>query len=449
MRWLFLLTLSLPSFALTEKDVTDSVLNHFPLVEQAIMKYEAARGEETAAEGQFDHKLTFRSRNRIEDKYDNSYLETSIERLTPYKGIGLIVGHRQGRGTFPAYDGKYETSGAGELFAGLSIPVLRNFSTDDARASLEIAKIEKDQAKADLNIKRNVYVHKGLSLYYKWLLEKQKLKVKRGLLKLAEDRTKMIEERFKAGAIERLKITDNERSINKRRDEVLKSEIDEARARTELSLYVRDNDGTPRMLMLDIYLEETWINKPNPAQPHLSSVPQLKILELERKKLQVVEALYRQGKLPGLNLEVLGARELSGNAAYDPQSFQLGVKFDYPLENRKAEGKTVAQEYKVKALDRQQNFVQTELQRFFEFSLQAMSDSKKRWQVITKEFESTLLMAQAEKKRWEQGASDLFIVNLREEDVADADIKRWSALYDFLQFSLDARLYTATLAPEV
>lgn len=54
-------------------------------------------------------------------------------------------------------------------------------------------------------------------------------------------------------------------------------------------------------------------------------------------------------------------------------------------------------------------------------------------------------MAEAEKSRWMQGASDLFIVNLREQDVADVDIRRWSALYDYHQYLLDAKLFSASL----
>jgi hypothetical protein len=55
------------------------------------------------------------------------------------------------------------------------------------------------------------------------------------------------------------------------------------------------------------------------------------------------------------------------------------------------------------------------------------------------------MMANAEKKRWLQGAADLFIVNLREQDTADADVRRWTTLYDYFQSILDAKLYSATL----
>ena len=57
-------------------------------------------------------------------------------------------------------------------------------------------------------------------------------------------------------------------------------------------------------------------------------------------------------------------------------------------------------------------------------------------------------MAEAEKNRWSQGAFDLFVVNLREQDVADVDIRRWTALYDYHQYHLDARLFSGKILDE-
>jgi hypothetical protein len=166
---------------------------------------------------------------------------------------------------------------------------------------------------------------------------------------------------------------------------------------------------------------------------------ELKIRELEKK-------LWSQSQLPGLNLEVIGAKELSSNQPYDPNNLQVGVKFDFPLENRKAEGKTTASEYKWKALERQRTYAEQELRRLFNFSMEAIRLSKKRWEFTSGEFEKTTNLAKAERTRWNQGASDLYIVNLREQDAAEADIKRWKIWLKYHQFLLDSRLYSGTIA---
>lgn len=455
MRLFVLLLLLLRPFAavaLTEKQVINSVLRHYPLIQEAELKAESAYGEQTAAEGAFDNKLVFKSRNRIEDRYHNQYFETTLERQTAVGGTSLVAGHRQGRGNFPSYDGKYKTSGAGELFAGLSIPILRNFGTDEFRTNLRLRQIEQKQAGEQLRLKKLISVHKALSVYYKWVLESQKLKINRSIFELAKLRHSMIEKKFRAGDIERMKVTDNLRAIDKRNGEVVKNEIDLNRLRTELSLYVRDAEGNPQSLTEETTAEVILQTPETSLAPEVLSAtnPQLEILKLEKEKLSAELGFFEQSKKPGLNFELMGARELSPNAAYDPESLQLGVKFDLPLENRKAEGKSVSFMYKVKALEKQKILLEQELAQQISFFISASSRSRERWDITTREFENTKKMAEAEKSKWSQGASDLFIVNLREQDVSDVDIRRWTALYDYHQYLLDAKLFSAgfQLTPE-
>ncbi len=371
------------------------------------------------------------------------YFETTIERTTPINGLGLVVGHRQGLGHFPAYDGKYHTSSAGEVFAGLTLPLLRNFSIDENRSDLFIKRIDTEIAKEKVILKKNIYLHKSLSLYYKLLLENKKITIRKGILELAEKRQEMLEKRHQAGDLERIKLVDNKRSIFKRRDELLKTEIDYNRIKTEFGLYVRDKDGVP-LAQFDLAEFQPRGNLTSIQKNDIENVPQLKILNYELEKLNIQKKLYDQSRLPGLNMELLGAKEMSGNLPYDPESLQLGFKFDFPLENRKAEGKSVAAIYKAKAFERQRTFTRQELNRFYQITLQSIDIGIQRWEVTNREYETTLVMAEAEKKKWVQGAADLFIVNLREQDTADADVRRWTTLYEYFQLSLDAQLYSST-----
>lgn len=439
MIFVFLTFFSSLGFCLTEADVRKSVLENFPLIEAAVLKSKAADGDVLAADGSFDHKLTFKSRNLNEDKYENGFFETALERMTPFRGVSLVAGHRQGLGKFAPYDGKYQTSGAGEIFAGLSVPLLRNSGTDELRTGLALAQLEKQQADEDLRLKKNVYLHKALSLFIKWQLESQKLAIRKGILALAEDRTQMLEKRLKAGDLEAIKLTDNVRSIRKRQDEIMKSEIEVSRFRTELSLYLPGADLSAIAPPLD---PEMKVESKAPSS-FLESVPQVRIAELEVKKMQISEELFKQERLPGLAVDVLGSRELSANHPNGPENLTVGVKFDYPLENRKARGKTVAFSYKAQAAEKQNQYIRRELSRFHEFSVESAMTSLKRWQTVSEEFENTVRMATAEKTKWTQGSSDLFLVNIREQDVADADIRRWTSLYEVKQFELDAKLFSA------
>lgn len=437
-----LLILGLSARAMTPEELRQRVIENFPLIEEAHEKVRAAEAGVTAAEGAFDHKLKFKSRNRIEDKYDNDYFQTTIERDTGVRGLSLLAGHRQGSGNFPQYDGKYDTSAAGEIFAGISLPLLRDSKTDEGRTNLAVSRILKEQSREELRLKQNIYVHKALSLYYKWLAEERVLRINEEVLVLAVRREEMLQQKLRRGDIEKMKLVDNERSIEKRRAEIQKSKTKLLRIEAELGLFTEE---LPVRAKISDDQQQSLRSPAFPESLVLSELPQMKLLRLEREKGKLLEELYAQSRLPGLGVDVLGARELSGRAPYDPDRLQVGVRFDFPLENRKARGKTVAQAYKLKALEKRAQYTERELELNYRNTLEVMKVTYERFKTTTSEAEKTRAMARAEETRFRAGGSDLFIVNLRELDVADAEIRRWSTWYEFQQAILDAKLYRAEI----
>jgi outer membrane protein, heavy metal efflux system len=428
------------SHAYTPEEVTQLVLDRFPLIEEADRKARAQEAMELSAKGSFDHKLKAKTLKRIEDKYDNDFFQVELQRQTGLGGLALVAGLRQGTGVFPAYDGKLETSSAGEIFAGLTLPLLQGFKTDEARSNLGIAKLESEQAKEELRLKKNMYVHKALSLYYKWLLTRKIVGVQESILKLAETREEMVGRRHRQGDVEGIKKTDAERSVLKRRSEVLKTKAKQRLLEAELRLYL------PELPENDILPETPWPQKSKGALL-LSELPQLKILNLERQKIEIRRRLAENQKLPELSVSLLGSKELSRDVPYDPEVLQVAVGFSFPLENRKARGKSVAEEYKKGALEKRLEFGSQD----YSFSYEALKDSYKillqSWTNLKSEAKSTDTMARGERAKWRQGGSDLYFVNLREEDVADVEIKKWSTIVELAQTDLDLRLLEVNLVP--
>ena len=435
-------------WALSEKEIIKSVLDHYPLIEESAYKAEAAEADVTAAKGAFDHKLMVKSRLWRQRPYNNEYLETYLERQTPFLGAKIVAGHRQGAGDFNFYDLKKDTSSAGQIFAGITMPLLRNLSTDAYRTNLEITRIQKDQADQQLKLKKLVYVHKALSLYYKWVLQSKRVEISEQILDLAKTRQNMLEKKFKAGDTDKLKVTDNLRQINKRQSELIENDIELLKLATELSLYVRDDEGKPVLVKRKLDAEQTLLSPLIQKAQSNQTNPQLKILSFEQKITDAQYKLNNQGRLPGLNVGVTGGRELSNRPGYGEHILEVGINFDFPLENRKADGKSVSYYYKQKAVEKELLYMQQQLIQQFNFSRDASDNSHRRWEVSNKEYENTKKVADGERKKWTLGATDLFVVNLREQDQADVDQRRWKALYEYHQYNLDASLFSASLPIE-
>ena len=123
----------------------------------------------------------------------------------------------------------------------------------------------------------------------------------------------------------------------------------------------------------------------------------------------------------------------------------MGLRFDFPLENRKPRGKSVAQVYKVKALDKRIEYTLKELEANYNNAVTVVGINLKRFTITSDEAEKSMTMARAEQTRFRMGGSELFTVLLRELDVADAEIRKWTTWYDFHQAVLDAKLFQGTI----
>jgi len=395
----------------------------------------------TSSTGAFDTKLKVKHRNHIEEKFDNEFTEVTLEKLTPWSGIELFAGHRRGTGFFAPYEGKFNTSRAGEAFAGLSFPLLRDRKLDQDRLQLKASQIDSQVSENELLIKKNFYIYKGLSLYQKWRFTYQKIQTLKDLLKIAIERQVMLEKRFKAGDLEKIKLKDNLRSQNKREEELLKAEMDFKKHSIELSLYFRDKNGVP--VETSGYTPSGQSEVKSPSLMVISNLPQMKIIDLEIEINRQNKAFGENLKLPVLNVSGQVARELSSDYPFDPEKVYLSINFELPLENRKGEGKTVASVYKGMALEKKKQWIADELKARYEQTKELHELAQKRASVMTEEHSNASAVAVAERKRWSSGDSDLFVVAIREQEAADVEVKLWGAKYDLEQYSLDLDLYSA------
>ncbi len=151
--------------------------------------------------------------------------------------------------------------------------------------------------------------------------------------------------------------------------------------------------------------------------------------------------------LPSLNVEASTTRDIGGDDSYDRHRLQIGVSFEYPLENHKGRGKRQAARASLVAAEQQRRFIRNELVNTLKRAESQIHIATERAKVLGRELDNARVLAEAERRRWSHGDSDLYIVNLREQDVADAEAKLWTAYYEYEQLQLDARLVLASFVP--
>ena len=408
--------------ALKFEDVQGIVASRMPLIMEAMEKKRAAEGVLEAQEGSFDHKIKFKSMNQVEDKYDNQVFETKLERQTPWMGSRMFVGHRQGNGVFAAYDGKYETSSLGELFAGVDVPLLRDRAIDEFRLNRLKSSIQVQKAEADVQQKRLDVLFKAAQVFWKWTMAGQKLRILESWVKQAEDRQQFLEKKVRAGDTSQIKLTDNRRTLLKRQADVVKVRRDFEMASAELALYI---NRTPSLseVKTEIKLSEDKI-----GLPQLSirdQLPPFKLVKLEEEILAQEREFAISQQLPDLRLSVEGARDVGvqSQAPGGQDQLRVGVMLEIPLENRKGKGKRGEIAGKKAALNYRREWLEREWEARIKQNAQALTTTRQQLELQQSEVSDTSKMARAELTRFNQGDSDIFFVNIREQDEAEAQVR--------------------------
>ena len=429
---------------LTPAALKTAVLQNFPLVEEAALKAQAAEGNLVASRGAFDTKLKLKGDDRFGEKYSYLATEALLEKQLPVSGLRVFGGHYRARGQVPEYTGKYQTSASGEVVAGLELPLLRNRSTDEARTELLAAQGGLDIAEQELVLKKNLYLYKAMSAYEKWRYAHTKKIIRTTLLTVAEERGKMLKKKVAAGDVEQLRVVDNERSINKRQEELLGADLELNVASSSLGVYYLVG-GAPADLQASFPMPYGDLPEPG-SLAELKKVPQLNIIERQLDVTRQREGLARNQRLPALNLQVSGHRDLDPAPGLEPKRLQIGLVLEIPFENRKGVGKETAERSKALALEQEKLQTQNELKATLAQAEASLRTAFERSKVLKNELTNAQKVVSAERTRWLHGDSDLFVVALREQDLADVQIKLWGAHYDYQQAALDLGLITSTLA---
>lgn len=438
-----LLILPLSSIASVQwSDIENNVLNNLPKLLSSQQKILAQQGTLKAAEGEFDHKIKAKTVNQFENTYDNQFHEIELSRQTKMLGSRLFVGQRQGTGFFPGYDEKYKTSSQGEVYAGLNLPILRNLLTDEFRTNLEIEKLELQIRKEQWRLDAIDLLQKSFETYLKWITVSEKLKIYQKLAEVAEMRQSFFEKKLKAGDVEAIKLTDNQRSLSKRKAELIKIEQEWEVVRRELANFYPQAvnisiDKTPSIKNFIFEVEDKLVR---------DSLPQFKIINYELSQIKQKVDYYHSQSLPEINLMLEGSRDI-GRSQFvkDPDQLRVGLQIEIPFENNKAEGGVAEQRSKYKATEYQFDW----LIRLWQTQMNQIEVSINKLRSLTSQVEievnSSEKMSEAERQKLAEGDGDLFVVNIREQDEAESKVKLYNTLkeynyYKFLKFSYSGQL---------
>ncbi len=414
----------------------------------------AQEGAQQQAQGAFDWELNGKTTNRVSGYYDGKYLDSQVTRRLSESGTRVYGGYRLSDGDFPIYEDENITRDAGEFNAGIVQSLWRDRILDKDRAAFADAKLALAQEKSVQLLTQMGVQHSAMSAYLDWLMAGKAMQVAESLVKIAEKRQSAFSRRVEKGDIAAIYLTENQQYILKRKADLTEAERIFRNAGVKLSLFWRDAKGNPQPLTSrDLPKDFPDFNTPEMAQmtQEIEQArllrPEVKMLALgqEREKLKL--QLGENRILPKVDFVAEGGRDIGdGFANRAGTEAKIGFNVSIPLQQNIGLGQMAEARAKLKQIEQKQRLLGDKIAA----EIRAVAndfDAAKQYRSLTEqEVAAARKMEAAERQRFDDGLSDFFVINMREERTASARLSNLAANTKFWKAVAD--YYLATLKPE-
>lgn len=412
---------------------------HFPRILQSLAARRAASGYSLEAQGSFDLVFGAEGFGRVSGFYDGAAVEGSAkQRLRPL-GASVYAGYRLSDGDFPVYEDINYTNSGGAFKVGVLFSLLRDRTIDEQRFRETDARLNLRQAELDVLLTKIGVQERALIAYWDWVAKGQQLRVYEELLRIATDRQDGLEEQVRRGARAQIFLTENLQNITRRQTLVTSANRDLTIAANVLSLYFRDENGQPVIVGEERLPPGLPINEvyrvgtppPVPVSEALERRPELAMLRaaIDRERNRI--ALAENDLKPRLDLafevqEGLGSIA-EGGPSRDSTDTIVGFTFSVPLQQRAGRGRVMRSRAELDAKEQEQQFREEQIELEIRNLLVDLNVSRELLLLAAQEVQQSEIMRTSELRRFQSGASDFFLLNIREETAANARIKLFQA----------------------
>jgi outer membrane protein TolC len=420
-------------------EVLASSQQHFPLILQSLAAQRVAEAKTLEAQGAFDLVFSADGFSRVGGFYDGTAINGIAKQNLRPLGASIYAGYKLSEGTFPIYEDINFTNNGGAVKVGMLFSLLRDRTIDDRRFSETDARLGLQQAELEVLLTKIGVQQRALIAYWQWVLAGRKLSVYENLLRLAVTRQTGLEQQVRRGARAQIFLTENLQNILRRQTLVTAAARDFEVAANELSYYYRNDDGAPVVPQPQRLPPQAPVDRiaslaipaATAASDAITRRPELALLrtaiERERNRIALNENQIKPRL--DLNMEVQDALGsiAEGGPSRDSTDTIIGFTFSVPLQRRRQLGRLDQSRAQLEAKQQEQRLISDQIEIQLRNLLLELTASSELLKLAEQEVAQSEIMRESEVRRFESGASDFFLVNIREETAANARIKLYQA----------------------
>jgi outer membrane protein TolC len=422
-------------------DVVTAIYASYPNLEAAAREREIAAGGALAAMGKFDTQLLGDLVSEAPGYYENYRYGLGAKQYT-WGGGQVFSGYRLGRGNFEPWYLERETNKGGEFKAGFTVPFFRDRDIDRRRAAVYKTRIQRTAAEPLIQQAIIDAVFEGSMAYWDWVAAGRELQVAREQLEIAAERQEKIAKAVELGTLKGIELVDNERLIVARRAKQIGAQRKLEQSALKLSIFLRSFDGLPLLPTPEqLPTEFPPVTAPDLEQTsqHITQAltlrPEPRLLNLAAQQAQVDVQQANNLLLPGIDGGIVASQDVGAptSSKRDKSEFELeaGLLLDVPLQRRGARGKLLASQGKLAQLAAKQRLTQQKIAVEVRNALTAMNADFNQIEQARRTVELAHRMEEAERTKFEQGASNILLINLREQATVDAQLMVIAAEADY------------------
>lgn len=434
------LTLAQDARQLAEKPTTlaavmQSTLDHFPQILAAREDIAVSRALAFASLGAFDPRIDASIDNRLSGQYNGQGADLALLQPLPVRNMQLFAGYRVSDGSYPLYENSALTRELGELRMGVAMSLLRDRDIDSQRAAIGTTELDVLVRQQQLTAEQIKVLQQAFVAYAQWLLATRLHEAYEGLLEIAISRGEALERSVQAGNTAEILLVENRQAVLQRQGLVTDAKRQIDMAAEQLSIYLRDETGS---MQYPPYVPELEMPEEDPddfAQPVeqlLDSVlelrPEIHIARLAQSQARIQKRLAENLALPKVDLRMYTARDFgNGPALLGGTDNVVDLSFSLPLRTREARGKASAAQAEIDGLEHRIRMLENQIEADIRRTLVNLEATRQMEAYAIQELEMSQQLAVAEQQRFEAGLSDFFLLNVRERQVGEAQLKRWQA----------------------
>ncbi|MEH3106465.1 MAG: TolC family protein [Sphingomonas fennica] len=415
---------------LTLDEVLRASARAAPQIVEALAKVRAAEGRALTAAGAFDTVFEADGRSRAAGYYDGSVVAGRATQPLGNNGGYVYGGYRVSRGDFPIYEDENYTNRLGEVKVGALYSLLRDRLVDERRTRRTLASGDIDIARFERAAVAIGVQRRAIDAYQTWVAAGLRLAAYRDLLALSESRRGGLARQVELGARPDILLAENDQNLVRRRALVVRAEADLRTAANALSLYYRDAAGEPVVVAPTRLPRDagalTGVTAANVAG-FAARRPDLQTLLARIDQGSARLALARNELRPRFDLRGEVGKDVGeeglGGPSRTPLEAAIGFRFSVPLQNRAAKGRIAEARAEIDALEARRRYLRDQIAVEVEGIVIGVGAAERLADIAEQERQLAERLAAAERRRFELGSSDFFLVNQREETANDARVR--------------------------